>query len=766
MCRARLKPEGNNPVGSVVPDIGPAEVGNAAARAPIPHDGDFVSAEGPVVFRHFADPPEPQSGDIPQVLSDVEEQAVDSIKMLGHFFDHDHMAGKIRSQVGADQHGERGQVESRGGTPVETGFETVILAFQPVERARDRFRSTLAPDIARQRPMRHTPDPVPIERAEQESCVRIAEIGFGPRGPVHLRHRLRGDAVRTIPAHGKPYRIETGIVGTLQQRRQAYLVATGKVPFFQETLLMEVKRDITASRHKSFQRIGPFALQRFSGGTDRNFDHLRLLARLYRPAQLNSCTAMSDMPTPDELFARPFFFCGIGGSGMLPLAQILKGRGCTVEGSDRSRDQGRTPEKFGALEQQGFTLHPQDGRGIVSGDQILVASAAIEDTVPEVQRARELDCLRLSRAELNSILFNTSGAGLAVAGTSGKSTVTGMLGWILHACGREPTIMNGAVMKNFVSPERPYTSAVVGGRSLYVSEVDESDGSIALYRPAVGVLLNVSLDHKSMEELRQLFGDYLARSRIGVINADDAEALALLPRAKEVITFGIEQEKAQIGIVPGSIAEGPMRQAALVIDRHDGSEHALTLKLPGRHNLSNALAAIAGAAAAGIPVEKAVEALAGFEGLARRFEVVGTSVSAITVIDDFGHNPEKCAATLRTLKAHPGRVLAFFQPHGYGPLRQMGDELAQTFAEELSDGDRVILCDPVYYGGTVDRSEGSERIVRLIGDAGGHAEYIPSRKSVGDRLATIARPGDRIVIMGARDDTLSTFARELLAKLP
>mgnify|MGYP003131761719 FL=1 len=471
------------------------------------------------------------------------------------------------------------------------------------------------------------------------------------------------------------------------------------------------------------------------------------------------------MPTPDELFARPFFFCGIGGSGMLPLAQILKGRGCTVEGSDRSHDQGRTPDKFAALEQQGFTLHPQDGSGIVSAKQILVASAAVEDTVPDAKRAKELECLRLTRAELNSILFNTSGAGLAVAGTSGKSTVTGMLGWILHACGREPTIMNGAVMKNFVSPERPYASAVVGGQSLYVSEVDESDGSIALYRPAVGVLLNVSLDHKSMEELRQLFGDYLSRSRISVINADDPEALALLPHAKEVVTFGIEQEKAQIGVVPGSVAEGPMRQAALVVDRHDGSEHPLMFNLPGRHNLANALAAIAAAAAAGIPVANAVAALAGFEGLARRFDIVGTSASAITVIDDFGHNPEKCAATLRTLKAHPGRVLAFFQPHGYGPLRQMGEELAQTFAHELGDEDRVILCDPVYFGGSVDRSEGSERIVRLIEQAGGHAEHIPERTAVGDRLAELAQSGDRIVIMGARDDTLSGFARDLFDRL-
>ncbi|MDN3645187.1 Mur ligase family protein [Pontixanthobacter aestiaquae] len=474
---------------------------------------------------------------------------------------------------------------------------------------------------------------------------------------------------------------------------------------------------------------------------------------------------MSEFPTYEELLARPFFFCGIGGSGMLPLAQILKGRGATIAGSDRSNDQGRTPEKFAALEKQGFALHPQDGSGMVSADQILVASAAVEDTVPEVVRANELGCLRMSRAELLSILFNTSGAGIAIGGTSGKSTVTGMLGWIMHATKNDPTIMNGAVMKNFVTEDRPFASAIVGGLGAFVSEVDESDGSIALYRPAVGVLLNVSLDHKSMEELRLLFGDFLARSGVAVINADDAEALALLPRAKEAITFGIDQEKAQIGIVSGGIADGPIRQAATVIDRHDGSEHPLVLNLPGRHNLSNALAAIAGAVAAGVPVGKAVAALASFSGLARRFDIIGTSENGITVIDDFGHNPEKCAATLRTLKTHEGRVIAFFQPHGYGPLRQMGHELAETFARELGPDDITIMCDPVYFGGTVDRSVGSERIVELIEEAGGLADHISTREDCGKLIQSMAKPGDRIVIMGARDDTLTQFANTLLAKL-
>ncbi len=474
---------------------------------------------------------------------------------------------------------------------------------------------------------------------------------------------------------------------------------------------------------------------------------------------------MTDTPSAAELLARPFFFCGIGGSGMLPLAQILAGRGATVAGSDRSRDQGRTPEKFAALEAQGFALFPQDGSGVVSKDQVLVASAAVEDTVPEIGRAKQLGCLRMSRAELNALLFNTSGTGLAVAGTSGKSTVTGMMGWILEATGREPTIMNGAVMKNFVTPERPLASAVVGSPSLYLSEVDESDGSIELYRPAVGVLLNVSLDHKSMEELRDLFGDFLERSAVAAINADDGEALALLPRAREAITFGIAQGAAQIGVVAGSVRDEPTRQSATVIDRRDGSEHALSLAVPGRHNLSNALAAISGAAAAGVSVAEAVAALAGYRGLARRFDIIGTSSSGVTVIDDFGHNPEKCAATLRTLKAHPGRVIAFFQPHGYGPLRQMGRELAETFARGLGADDITILCDPVYFGGTVDRSQGSERIVKMIADAGGQAIHIPEREHCGAHIAQVTRPGDRVVVMGARDDTLTAFARSILDQL-
>jgi UDP-N-acetylmuramate--alanine ligase len=249
-------------------------------------------------------------------------------------------------------------------------------------------------------------------------------------------------------------------------------------------------------------------------------------------------------------------------------------------------------------------------------------------------------------------------------------------------------------------------------------------------------------------------------------NFDDEEARLIAAHAGDVISFGVNHPDALLGVEPGTIEDTPTGIAATLVDRRDGTAHRLSVAMPGRHNLANAIAAAAGAAAAGVPVAEAAEALASFAGLARRFDVVGTSPSGITVIDDFGHNPEKCRATLRALKAHPGRVIAFFQPHGYGPLKQMGHELAQTFAAELGPEDVTLMCDPVYFGGTVDRSQGSERIVELIEQAGGRAEYVPSREECGDRIAALARPGDRIVVMGARDDTLTEFARGVLTRLP
>jgi UDP-N-acetylmuramate--alanine ligase len=456
----------------------------------------------------------------------------------------------------------------------------------------------------------------------------------------------------------------------------------------------------------------------------------------------------------------PIFFSGIGGSGMLPLASIVRASGTRVAGSDRSLDAGRTPHKFDYLRSLGIQLFPQDGSGLQEG-MTLVTSAAVEPTIPDVIRAKELGLPHLTRPEFLAELLNAAHHSVAVGGTSGKSTVTGMIGWILHACHRQPTVMNGAVMKNFVTPSAPFASALVGDPELFVSEVDESDGSIALYRPEIAVLTNVSLDHKEMEELRRLFAGFLLSARKAVLNLDDPETRALAEAVPEkVISYGLDAPKADF---MGKDLQ--LHEDGVAFTLHaEGETCEVRLQVPGRHNASNALAAIAVARALGLRIEDAVGALARFEGLKRRLETVGTA-AGVTVIDDFAHNPDKIEATLATLRAQPGRVLIMFQPHGYGPLTKMGEELAESLAGGMAADDRLYLPDPVYQGGTVERTRGADWLAEQVAHRGGKALHIPERAKIGDALLAEAQRGDRILIMGARDDTLIDFARDLVERL-
>ncbi|MGK6356216.1 UDP-N-acetylmuramate--L-alanine ligase [Sphingomonas sp. DT-207] len=459
---------------------------------------------------------------------------------------------------------------------------------------------------------------------------------------------------------------------------------------------------------------------------------------------------------------KPYFFVGIGGSGMMPLAMILAGQGATVAGSDRSLDQAKLPAKFDYLARRGVALFPQDGSGIISPEQIVVASAAVEASVPDIVAAEAVGAERMTRAELLAKLFNAAPLSIGVAGTSGKSTVTGMIGWMLHACGRDPTVMNGAVMKNFATPDAPFASALVGEGEAFVSEVDESDGSIALYWPRVAVLNNVSLDHKSMEELRDLFGGFIAKAGTAVVNRDNGEgaALAMALPPERLLTFAIEGEA---DLVARDLEEQRFG-VSFDLSEKGAAPVRVTLQVPGRHNVSNALAAIGAVRAAGVPLGEAVRAIEGFAGLKRRFELVGEA-GGVAVIDDFGHNPDKIAATLDTLHAFPGRLLLLFQPHGYGPLKVMRHELVAMFAGKLGADDLLVLPDPVYHGGTVAREVTSADIVADVAATGHHALHIPDRASAAAHLVAEARAGDRIVVMGARDDTLSLLAADMVGQL-
>src|SRR5262249_32756415 len=384
-----------------------------------------------------------------------------------------------------------------------------------------------------------------------------------------------------------------------------------------------------------------------------------------------------------------YFFCGIGGSGMTPLALIIQARGGRVEGSDRALDQGRNSERFDFLRARGILLHPQDGSGIRRAEQILVTSTAVEETVPDVQAARRIGATTITRAHLLAQLFNRAPWGIGVAGTSGKSTTVGMIGWILHRAGRSPTIMNGADMKNFIAEGSAFASARVGEGDIFVSEVDESDGSIALFEPRMAVVNNISLDHKSLAERPTLFCGFIAKAQTTVLNLDNAEpaALAANMTPRQAITYSLHNSRADL--LAFAPVQSPTGVAFQVKARDTGETVAVELKVPGLHNVANALAALSGAKACGVTLAEPGAHLGEFSGIRRRLEIVGTA-NEITVIDDFAHNPDKISATLETMHAFPGRLLLMFQPHGYGPIRLMKNALVDCFASGLRDEDVLV----------------------------------------------------------------------------
>jgi UDP-N-acetylmuramate--alanine ligase len=265
-----------------------------------------------------------------------------------------------------------------------------------------------------------------------------------------------------------------------------------------------------------------------------------------------------------------------------------------------------------------------------------------------------------------------------------------------------------------------------------------------------------------MDELRQLFAHFLNASKKAVLNLDDPEtrALAGTVPADKVIGYGFDSPAADfMGKDLRLEAEG----VAFALEA-EGERHDVRLAVPGRHNASNALAAIAAARLLGVRIEDAVNTMARFEGLRRRLERVGEA-GGVTVIDDFAHNPDKIAATLATMRAQPGRLLIMFQPHGYGPLKKMGEPLAESLAEGMAADDRLYLPDPVYQGGTVEKARGSDWLADEVRKHGKQAEHISERPKIGDALVAEARAGDRILIMGARDDTLIEFARDLVERI-
>jgi UDP-N-acetylmuramate--alanine ligase len=278
------------------------------------------------------------------------------------------------------------------------------------------------------------------------------------------------------------------------------------------------------------------------------------------------------------------------------------------------------------------------------------------------------------------------------------------------------------------------------------------------------VINNIALDHKSMEELRVLFGGFADRARRVVLNLDNPETALLAERMPpgKAITFSLSDTHADLLAQDIQYDRDGVTFGA--VERSSGAHARVELETPGRHNVANALAALGAVLACGTDLKAAVAALHGFAGVARRLDVVG-SARGISVIDDFAHNPDKIAATLEALRKHSGRLIVFFQPHGFGPLRLMRNGFVDAFATGLGPGDLLLLPDPAYYGGTTDRSVTSADIVQDLIGRGVDARRVEDRIVARSIILEAASSGDRIVVMGARDDTLSEFARDVLRGL-
>ncbi|MBI4061035.1 MAG: hypothetical protein HY403_06360 [Elusimicrobia bacterium] len=441
-------------------------------------------------------------------------------------------------------------------------------------------------------------------------------------------------------------------------------------------------------------------------------------------------------------------FTGIGGAGMSALAQIHAMDGGPATGSDRDFDRGRGTvlrEKLAAL---GVRLFPQDGSAITRGTDLAVLSTAIEDANPEIAAAKSLSVPLMHRSEFLARHVEKMRT-IAVAGTSGKSTVVAMIFEILEAAGRSPSVITGGGL--IALQRRGLAGNAWRGKSnLLVVEADESDGSLVNYKPAVGVFLNLTKDHLEVSALRDIFLKFRSNAATALVNADDP-ALADL-RADS--TFGLESGSARAEGLELSPAGSTFRVKNV----------AFELPVPGRHNAANAVAAVAACLNEGVGLQDCRRALAAFQGVARRFQSLGTA-RGVEVVDDFAHNPAKIEATLTAARLRAGRILAVYQPHGFAPTRHLKNELIAAFAEGLRPDDRLWLPDIYYVGGTADKDISSEDVVKPLRARGLNAFHVADRAAIVPLIAAEARAGDLVLVMGARDPSLSDFARAVLAAL-
>jgi UDP-N-acetylmuramate--alanine ligase len=444
------------------------------------------------------------------------------------------------------------------------------------------------------------------------------------------------------------------------------------------------------------------------------------------------------------------FFIGVAGSGMSAIAQYLAGTQKKVSGSDRYFKDGEYNETKTKLEAAGIQCFLQNGEGITAETDLVVVSAAIEDTVAEVQKAKQLNIPILKRSELLALIAKSKKT-IAVGGTSGKSTTSAMLFDILQTAGMQPSIISGAGLVSIIK-EGKIGNAKVGEGEWLVIEADESDGSIVQYYPEVGLLLNIDKDHQEIEELMQIFTTFKNNTQqLFVVNQSNALAKQLSVNVENDFALSLDVEA-------GYKAAAFVQNGLTIAFNINGVD--FKLNTVGKHNMENALAATAVANQIGVDLKTCAAALEHYEGIYRRHQVLGQK-NGVWLIDDYAHNPVKCAKSIEACQPIADKVIAWFQPHGYGPTRFLRNDFVKEIAAVLRPQDEIWMSEIFYAGGTAVKDISANDLINDVKALGKNAFFIEYRKDLLKTIRPKLTPGTVLLLMGARDPSLEHFGKEV-----
>ncbi|MBL7767246.1 MAG: UDP-N-acetylmuramate--alanine ligase [Chitinophagaceae bacterium] len=439
-----------------------------------------------------------------------------------------------------------------------------------------------------------------------------------------------------------------------------------------------------------------------------------------------------------------FFFIGVGGAGMSAIAQYLAGNGKHISGSDRLFAHSENDHIRHQLEQEHIACYLQDGSGITEATEAVIISTAIEDTNIEVAKARALNIPIILRADLLAAIC-ASKRTIAVAGTSGKSTTTAMLFHILHENGVSPSLITGAGLASLQQGGK-IGNAFVGQSDWLLIEADESDGTLVKYKPEIGLLLSIDKDHKELEELFDIFQTFKNHTQKQFV-VNHAHPLA--------VKYSVD---AQQDFGEGSPFYGSdFRQEGFHIE-FQVQGFPVSIPTIGRHNMENALACMAVAHLLGVNVMQCAEALKTYGGIYRRHQLLGVK-RGITLIDDYAHNPAKIAASIKACQPVGERLIAWFQPHGYGPTRFIRKELVDEISASLRPQDEIWMSEIYYAGGTAVKDISAGDLISDLQAKGVKAYFIEDRIALFQKLIPALHAGDVLLLMGARDPGLEKLAK-------